>query len=78
MLYLCEKHGPMDSLERYNPERDIKITGAYVPFTMKELEWQHRSGQDDPSEEVSRAVSETRLLDLSGCASATRYDQIEE
>ena len=38
MLYLCEKYGPLDSLEKYNPERDVSITGAYVPFVIKQLE----------------------------------------
>ena len=37
MLYLCEKYGPLDSLERYNPETDIKVTGALVPFVMNQL-----------------------------------------
>jgi protein-ribulosamine 3-kinase len=30
MLYLCEKYAPLDSLERYQPENDISVTGAYV------------------------------------------------
>ncbi|KAJ5740558.1 hypothetical protein N7493_000430 [Penicillium malachiteum] len=30
MLYLCEKYAPLGSLERYNPEKDISITGAYI------------------------------------------------
>ncbi|KAI4209155.1 MAG: hypothetical protein LQ351_007871 [Letrouitia transgressa] len=38
MLYLCEKYGPLDSLEKYNPEKDVSLTGAYVPFVMKQLE----------------------------------------
>lgn len=38
MLYLCEKYGPSDSLERYDPEKDISVTGAYLPFVMKQLE----------------------------------------
>ncbi|KAI1214672.1 Fructosamine kinase-domain-containing protein [Annulohypoxylon truncatum] len=25
MLYLCEKYGPLDSLEKYNPEKDISL-----------------------------------------------------
>lgn len=32
MLYLCEKYGPLESLERYSPEKDIAVTGAYVQF----------------------------------------------
>ncbi|KAI1762700.1 Fructosamine kinase-domain-containing protein [Hypoxylon sp. FL1150] len=38
MLYLCEKYGPLDSLEKYDPEQDISITGAHIPFVMKQLE----------------------------------------
>ena len=30
MLYLCEKYAPLDSLERYRPENDVSVTGAYV------------------------------------------------
>ena len=38
MLYLCEKYGPLDSLERYDPEKDVSVTGAYVPFVVSQLE----------------------------------------
>ncbi|KAL8801182.1 MAG: hypothetical protein Q9182_004630 [Xanthomendoza sp. 2 TL-2023] len=38
MLYLCEKYAPSDCLEKYDPEKDVSLTGAYVPFTMKQLE----------------------------------------
>ncbi|OQV02733.1 hypothetical protein CLAIMM_07878 [Cladophialophora immunda] len=38
MLYLCEKYGPLDTLERYDPEKDISVTGAYTPFVMTQLE----------------------------------------
>lgn len=38
MLYLCEKYGPLDSLEKYTPENDVSVTGAYVPFVMSQLE----------------------------------------
>ena len=38
MLYLCEKYGPLDSLERYDPERDISVTGARIPLVMNQLE----------------------------------------
>jgi hypothetical protein len=30
MLYLCEKYAPLESLERYRPENDISVTGAYI------------------------------------------------
>ncbi len=38
MLYLREKYGPSDKLERYNPEKDVSIIGAYVPFVINQLE----------------------------------------
>ncbi|KAL9607736.1 MAG: hypothetical protein Q9167_007376 [Letrouitia subvulpina] len=38
MLYLCDKYGPLESLEKYDPEKDVSMTGAYVPFVMKQLE----------------------------------------
>lgn len=37
MLYLCERYGPLDCLEKYNPEKDVSVTGAYVPFVMNQL-----------------------------------------
>jgi len=37
MLYLCEKYGPLDSLEKYDSDKDVTVTGAYVPFVMKQL-----------------------------------------
>ena len=30
MLYLCEKYAPHGSLEKYRPENDVSVTGAYV------------------------------------------------
>lgn len=38
MLFLCEKYGPLESLEKYVVEKDVSITGAYVPLDMKQLE----------------------------------------
>ena len=37
MLYLCENYGPLDSLEKYDPEMDVSKTGAYVPFVVEQL-----------------------------------------
>ena len=37
MLFLCEKYAPLDCLEKYDPEKDVSVTGAYVPFAMKQL-----------------------------------------
>lgn len=38
MLYLCEKYGPLDSLEKYDPAKDISVTGAYTDFVINQLE----------------------------------------
>lgn len=38
MLYLCAKYAPLDCLEKYDPEKDVSVTGAYLPFAMKQLE----------------------------------------
>ncbi len=38
MLYLCEKYGPLESLEKYDASRDVSVTGAFVPFTIHQLE----------------------------------------
>lgn len=38
MLYLCEKFGQLGSLERYDPAKDISVTGAYTDFIVKRLE----------------------------------------
>lgn len=38
MLYLCEKYGPLESLEKQDPVKDIVITGAYTDFVIKQLE----------------------------------------
>ena len=37
MLYLCEKYAPLKSLEKYDPEKDISVTGGYVPFVIEQL-----------------------------------------
>lgn len=37
MLYLCEKYGPLERLEKCNPEKDISVTGDYVPFVIEQL-----------------------------------------
>jgi hypothetical protein len=38
MLYLCEKFGPLESLEKYDPEKDISVTGGRVPYTVAQLQ----------------------------------------
>ena len=30
MLYLCEKYGPLESLEKYDPAKDVMVTKAYI------------------------------------------------
>ena len=30
MLFLCEKYAPLESLEKYSPEKDISVTGTYI------------------------------------------------
>ncbi|KAK8034517.1 hypothetical protein PG993_009512 [Apiospora rasikravindrae] len=37
ILYLCEKYGPLDSLERYDSSKDLGVTGVQIPFVMKQL-----------------------------------------
>ncbi|KAK5224070.1 hypothetical protein LTR47_010093 [Exophiala xenobiotica] len=37
MLYLCEKYGPLDSLEKYDREKDVSVTGTHIPHAMKQL-----------------------------------------
>ena len=38
MLYLREKYSPLEGLAHYDPQKDVSVTGAYVLFTMKQLE----------------------------------------
>ena len=35
MLYLCEKYGPLDSLEKYDVEKDVSVTGTHITHAMK-------------------------------------------
>lgn len=37
MLYLCEKYGPSDDLEMYDPEKDIGATGTHIPFVINQM-----------------------------------------
>ena len=32
MLFLCEKYAPLKSLERYDPEKDIGVTGVVEAY----------------------------------------------
>ncbi len=38
MLYLCEKYGPLETLEKYNPEKDTKVNNVHIPFVINQLE----------------------------------------
>jgi protein-ribulosamine 3-kinase len=38
MLYLCEKYGPLDSLEKYDPAKDVAINRMHVPFVINQLQ----------------------------------------
>lgn len=38
MLYLIEKYAPLEGLEKYDPEKDISVTGAYKDFEINQLE----------------------------------------
>ncbi|OQE43171.1 hypothetical protein PENCOP_c003G07814 [Penicillium coprophilum] len=37
MLFLCEKYGPLEGLEKYNPNKDISVTGAYVQHSTQTM-----------------------------------------
>lgn len=37
MLFLCEKYAPLETLEKYNPEKDISITGAYTQHATQSM-----------------------------------------
>jgi hypothetical protein len=37
MLYLCEKYGPLESLGKYDPMKDISVTGDHVPYVIEQL-----------------------------------------
>lgn len=32
MLFLCEKYGTLQGDDRYNPENDLQVSGAYKAF----------------------------------------------
>lgn len=38
MLYLIEKYAPLEGLEKYDPEKDISVTGAYTDFEITQLD----------------------------------------
>ncbi|KAI5918578.1 Fructosamine kinase-domain-containing protein [Camillea tinctor] len=38
MLYLCEKYAPLYTLEKYDPKKDVSVTGAHIPFTVAQFE----------------------------------------
>lgn len=32
MLFLCEKYGELPGQDRYDPQKDLQVTGAYKAF----------------------------------------------
>ncbi|KAI8630208.1 Fructosamine kinase-domain-containing protein [Xylariaceae sp. FL1651] len=38
ILYLCEKYAPLDSLQKYDPKKDVTINKTHIPFIMRQLE----------------------------------------
>ena len=38
ILYLCEKYGPLDSLEKYDPAKDAYLNAGHIPFVINQLE----------------------------------------
>ncbi|CAG8973757.1 hypothetical protein HYALB_00007707 [Hymenoscyphus albidus] len=59
MLFLCEKYGPVESLEKYDPEKDISVTGAYVHFDIlggnfrKSFGFRKKSSEKQPLRKLS-------------------------
>ncbi|KAK3941810.1 Fructosamine kinase-domain-containing protein [Diplogelasinospora grovesii] len=49
MLYLCDKYGPLDSLEKYDPAKDVAINGTHIPFVINQLESDWSPKVDSPS-----------------------------
>lgn len=45
MLFLCEKYAPLETLEKYNPEKDISITRAYVQHSTQSMKDAYLGGQ---------------------------------
>ena len=37
ILFLCEKYAPFDHPDKYDPDKDISVTGAYTKFEMSQL-----------------------------------------
>ena len=38
ILFLCEKYAPFDSVDKYDPEKDVSLTGNYMHFEMSQLQ----------------------------------------
>jgi len=38
VLYLCEKYAPFPCSDKYDPEKDITVTGNYTHFEMSQLQ----------------------------------------
>lgn len=44
MLFLCEKYAPLESLEKYNPEKDVSVTRAYIQHSTHIMRDAHLNG----------------------------------
>ena len=44
MLFLCEKYAPLESLEKYNPEKDISVTRAYTQHATQSMKDAYLNG----------------------------------
>jgi hypothetical protein len=44
MLFLCEKYAPLETLEKYNPKKDISVTGAYTQHSTQSMKDEYLNG----------------------------------
>jgi protein-ribulosamine 3-kinase len=61
MLFLCEKYAPLESLEKYSPEKDISVTGAFIKHPVQAMTDVYLNGQltDHGSSESKTMQMET-------------------
>lgn len=58
MLYLCEKYAPLESLERYDPIKDISVTGVLEPYDI------NAGVGNVPSSPATRLLEPSREMDI--------------
>jgi hypothetical protein len=58
MLYLCEKYAPLESLERYDPIKDISVTGVLEPYDI------NAGVGNVPSSPETRLLGPSREMDI--------------